>query len=253
MNPAEHSLILAYHSLSEGSSPLKTAPSVFREQMEWLAGNVHIVSLGEIAERLEVGQPLPKRSVALTFDDAFRDFYVHAAPVLRRLGFAATVFIPTAFCGKTNRWPGQPGWVDERPLMDWAQIAELAQQGIHFGSHSVTHPDLTRLSREEVERELRDSRAEIESRTGSPAMHFCYPYGRWSPAVRDVACGHYRAACTTSARTLTAAADRFALPRVDVHYVRQPARFRSLFSRRFVVYLGTRRLIRLLRGAPEGS
>ena len=253
MNSAENPLILSYHSVSDGSSPLKTPPALFREQMAWLAGNARVIPLGEIAERLEAGQPLPERSVALTFDDAFRDFYVHAAPVLSQLGFAATVFVPTSFCGKTNGWPGQPGWVDEQPLMDWVQISELARQGIRFGSHGVTHPDLTRMLPEEVERELRDSRSEIESRTGSPAMHFCYPYGRWNPAVQHVVRQHYRAACTTSARTLTAAADRFALPRVDAHYLRQPARFRSLFSRSFVVYLGARRLIRRLRGAPEGS
>jgi peptidoglycan/xylan/chitin deacetylase (PgdA/CDA1 family) len=253
MTSVKNPLILTYHSISEGRSPLKVPPGLFVEQMEWLKRNARVASLGEVIGALTQGRPLPERTVVLTFDDGFLDFYSHAAPAVRRFGFAATVFLPVAHCGKTNAWSGQPRWVDAQPLMDWKQIAELAEQGISFGSHSLTHPVLSELPGPEFEREIAESKREIEIRTGRPVEHFCYPFGRWNAAVRESVRRHYAGACSTAARILTPDADPYALPRVDAHYVRRVKCFRSLFTPRFRAYLAMRWFIRRLRGQPEGS
>jgi len=253
MTPAQDSLILTYHSVSEGRSPLQIRPGLFVEQMDWLKKNARVARLSEIVDALAQGRPLPERTVVLTFDDGYRDFYSHAVSALRRWGFPATVFLSTAHCGKTNAWPGQPQWVNALPLMDWKQIAELADQGISFGSHTVNHPVLTDLTAAEIEREIGQSKGEIEARTKRPADYFCYPYGRWNSAVRDIVRAHHRGACSTAARVLGPDADPYALPRVDAHYLRPATCFQSLFTRRFRVYLATRRLARRLRGQPEGS
>jgi peptidoglycan/xylan/chitin deacetylase (PgdA/CDA1 family) len=211
-----------------------------------------VVPLAEVVEGLTRHGSSPPRTLALTFDDGYRDFYTDAAPVLRRFRFAATVFLPTVYCGRTNRWPGQPEWVEEQPLLDWRQIGELAGQGIAFGAHGATHRDLTKLPGPEAEQEVLESKREIERRIGAPAEFFCYPYGRWNSAVRGLVTRHYRSACATVAGVVEPGADLFALPRVDAHYVRQPSLFRALFTGRFSVYVAGRRLIRRLRGQPEG-
>jgi peptidoglycan/xylan/chitin deacetylase (PgdA/CDA1 family) len=252
MSSGKNPVVLMYHSISVGSSPLKTSPALFLEQMEWLKRNASVVSLAELVASLEQATPLPPRAVVLTFDDGFSDFHSEAAPILKRLGLPATVFLPTAFCGKTNGWPGQPGWVEQQPLMGWEMIRELAEEGFTFGAHSVSHPVLTELSASDLERELVQSRSEVESRTGRKSEFFCYPYGRWNPGVREAVRQHYRGACSTAAGLVTADSDVLALPRVDAHYVRSPVCFRSVFSPAFRVYLGTRRLIRRVRRQPEG-
>jgi len=226
--------------------------TLFAEQMEWLKRNATVVVLAEVVATLAEHRPLPERGVVLTFDDGFHDFYTDAVPVLRRLGFPATVFLPTAYCGKTNAWPGQPSWVDEQALMNWRQICELAEEGIEFGAHSVTHPVLTELSAADAEREIAESKREIETRTARPVRFFCYPYGRWNPAVRELVQTHYRGACSTAAGMVSPDTDPFVLPRVDAHYVRTSLCFRSLFTWRFRAYLGARRLVRRLRRQPEG-
>ncbi len=251
--PAERPVILTYHSISEGTSPLKVSPSLFAEQMEWLAGNydLRVLSLGLfLDERLLV----PVREVVvLTFDDGYADFYTHAAPVLLKHKLPATVFLPTAYVGRTNAWPGQPAWVKEEPLMSWEQIKELAQAGIEFGSHTVNHPDLTSRSPAEIERELSESKREIEQRTDRRVEHFCYPYGKWNSPVRDATMRHYRSACSTIAGSVKPDADPYVLPRVDAHYVRNPRWFRAMFTRRFQAYINARRMIRRARGQPEGG
>ena len=249
---ASNPIILTYHSISSGPSPLKIPPSLFAEQLEWLKVNAQLVPLEQIVAALAAQEPLPERAVALTFDDGFQDFYSDAAPLLRHYDFPATVFLPVQFCGRTNAWPGQPSWVEKQPLMSWEQIQELAHQGIRFGAHGMTHRALTELTAEELESELAASKREITERTGHVAQFLCYPYGRWSPSVRAAAARHFAGACATSAGVVRADSDPYVLPRVDAHYVRTPALFRSLLTPGFPAYLALRRWVRRLRGQPEG-
>jgi peptidoglycan/xylan/chitin deacetylase (PgdA/CDA1 family) len=252
MAAAQFPVILTYHSISDGDSPIKISPALFADQMNWLQAHARVAPLGEVVAALVEHKPLPERTVVLTFDDGFQNFYFSAASVLRRLKFPATVFLPTAYCGRTNGWPGQPDWVREEPLMTWDQISELAREGISFGAHSVNHPMLTDISADEAEREIAGSKAQIEKGTAQLAEFFAYPYGRWNPAVREIVRRHYRGACSTAAGVLEPNADPFALPRADACYLRDPAWFRRLFTGPFLAYLATRRLIRRLRGQPEG-
>jgi peptidoglycan/xylan/chitin deacetylase (PgdA/CDA1 family) len=248
----QNPVILAYHSIGTRRPPLAVSSSLFAEQMEWLSHNARVAPLGEVVTALKRHDTPPAKTVALTFDDGFQDFYTDAAPQLRRWGFPATVFLPTAYCGRTSSWPGQPRWVDEKPLLNWQQIEELSREGIQFGSHSVTHPDMTALSDLAAEGEMIESKGEIESHTGIPAEFFCYPYGRWSTIVRNLVSRHFSGACSTGAGIVEPDADPFALPRVDAHYLRKPARFQSLFTRSFLSYISLRRTIRRLRRQPEG-
>jgi peptidoglycan/xylan/chitin deacetylase (PgdA/CDA1 family) len=252
MSAAQYPVILTYHSISDGNSPLKIPPALFVEQMEWLRENVKVAPLHEIITALVERRTLPERTVVLTFDDGYRDFYSVAAPVLRRLRLPAIVFLPTGHCGKTNDWPGQPASVAKEALLDWQQVAELVHQGFSFGAHGVSHAVLTDLPADLAEHEISASKAEIEERTLQPVEFFAYPNGQWSPAVRSLVQKHYRGACSTAAGVVETNADLFALPRADAHYVRQPAWFRALFTNRFLTYLATRRLIRKIRRKPEG-
>jgi peptidoglycan/xylan/chitin deacetylase (PgdA/CDA1 family) len=253
MSVAANPVILTYHSISHGRSPLKIAPSLFAEQMEWLKAHARVVPLSEIVEALHLGVGLPEHTVVLTFDDGFADFHTHAAPLLRRHEFPATVFLPTEWCGRTNAWPGQPAWVEEQPLLSWEQVHDLADEYLQFGAHGVSHADLTQLTPEACEHEITESKSALEDCTGFLARFFCYPYGRWNSGVREMVARHYQGACSTLAGSVDPQADVFVLPRVDAHYVRQANWFRALFTRRFAAYIAVRRAIRRLRRQPEGG
>src|SRR5712692_9384383 len=140
MGEDSYPVILTYHSIADGDSPLRIPPAFFSEQMAWLKEHVSVVPLARVVALLAAGRgTFPPRSVVLTFDDGFLDFAEHAAPLLRRLDLPATVFLPTRYCGRVSDWPGQPRWVQPQPVMDWAKIRELAAQGISFGAHSLSH------------------------------------------------------------------------------------------------------------------
>lgn len=251
MKPARP-IILTYHSISDGSSPLCIAPKLFAEQMEWLKSHAQVAPLSTVVETLAKKRAFPDNAVALTFDDGFLDFATHAAPVLRKHALPATVFLPTGWCGRTNAWPGQPDWVEPQPLMDWPKIIELSRQGTEFGGHSVSHPSLTDVPSSQVEVEVGECKRTIESHTGTAPRFFCYPYGKWNDSARRVVKQHFEGACSTAAGMVEPTSDVFSLPRVDAHYVKNPSWFRSMFTMRFRSYIAARRLVRRLRRQPEG-
>ncbi|HUN25886.1 MAG TPA: polysaccharide deacetylase family protein [Steroidobacteraceae bacterium] len=63
-----------------------------------------------------------------------------------------------------------------RPI-SWSQVAEMAAAGIEFGSHTVTHPNLTRLSDTELEWELAESKRVLETRLNGAVTALAYPIG----------------------------------------------------------------------------
>ncbi len=194
--------------------------------MAYLAGGGYrVLPLAELADRLAARAPLPDRAVVLTFDDGFRDNYEHAFPVLQRYAMPATIFLVAGYVG-TERLPvltGAP--VVPRPL-DWAQVREMHGRGIEFGSHTLTHPPLSRLPHDAAWREIRESRQVIEDHLGAPVRAFCYPRGDFDRAVKAmVREAGYRVACTTRPGVNAARSDPFALRRTYVGPHDTPAEF----------------------------
>jgi len=99
----------------------------------------------------------PEKFVVLTFDDGYLDFHSHAFPILRRYGFAATVFLPADHIDSLK--PGLRG----KQHLNWEEVHELAAQGITFGSHTCTHCLLRNLTMDEIKCELQKSKETIET------------------------------------------------------------------------------------------
>jgi peptidoglycan/xylan/chitin deacetylase (PgdA/CDA1 family) len=77
----------------------------FRRQMAWVSRGYRVLPLTEALDRLGAGT-LPRRSLALTFDDGYRNVVTNVFPVLKDLGLPATVFLVTAFVGSEEiLWP----------------------------------------------------------------------------------------------------------------------------------------------------
>jgi peptidoglycan/xylan/chitin deacetylase (PgdA/CDA1 family) len=101
----------------------------------------------------------PEPLMAITFDDGCQSFSEHAFPVLRDLGYQATVFVITAPAGSTDL-PFMKGKLH----LTWDQLGRLHESGVEIGAHTVTHPDLTRLDEAGIVAEFEGSRAAIADR-----------------------------------------------------------------------------------------
>jgi len=190
--------ILAYHQITKDDSPKDPsgfAVSVrqFERQMRYLHDHGYCcVPLMELLRPSRNKPSRRKRTFALTFDDGYEDFLTQAYPVLRRYGFTATVFLVTDRVGAQSDWEGEMG----TPLLTWEQVQALHEDGISFGSHSCTHPWLTRLSNEQLGHELIASKERMEAELGQEIPLLAYPYGESNSEIQRMAmAAGYRAAC----------------------------------------------------------
>lgn len=170
--------ILMYHSISETATDrLAVTPERFAFEMEYLHhGDFNVLSLEEACARIEAGRDL-RRTIAITFDDGYRDFLTTAVPILARYRFPATLFAVT---GHLSQHLGLP--VGPEPLMSPAELQEAASHGVAIGSHTVSHAELTKLAPEDLARELADSYAFV-AKLMNGFVPLAYPGGKFSDEV----------------------------------------------------------------------
>jgi peptidoglycan/xylan/chitin deacetylase (PgdA/CDA1 family) len=169
--------ILMYHSISDNlfgkSHPyyqINTSPEVFAKQMRWLRANGYrTLDLTQMWTAMESGQDLSK-TVVITFDDGYRDFYTDAFDAMRQCGFTATIFLAT------DRIKDSPVRIEGVDYLTWSEVSELHAAGIRFGSHTVTHPDLRSLGPDQIGYEVGYSKEVIEQKIGAPVESFSYPF-----------------------------------------------------------------------------
>lgn len=171
--------ILFYHRISTDRDELSVAPDRFDAQMTLLGERGYrVVDVETLGELLRSGT-VDERVIGLSFDDGYLDVVDNALPVLRRLGFRATVYVATGVIDGEARFAW---YAAQPPLISWEQACPLDAEGVlRFEPHTVTHPDLTRLSEEDARAEIEGSKQALEARLGRRATSFCYPAGRFGP------------------------------------------------------------------------
>ena len=213
--------VLLYHSVAEPVDPRfaewAVSPELFAAHMDALAREGYrALTVRELANRgFARGGAVPERTVAITFDDGFEDFYTAAWPDIERNGLTATVFVTTGRVGSTSRWLERQG-EGHRPLMSWSQITEISAAGIEVGAHGHTHVQLDTVrpscSRDEIERS-RDALAAVIG----PVASFAYPHGYHSRRVRrEVRRAGFASACAVTDGLASASDDPYALTRAVV-------------------------------------
>ena len=148
-----------------------------------------------LCELFEPSKNLPQKPVVITFDDSYESLYIHAFPLMREFGFRGTIFIVARYSGMMNTWDVNLGGKSFRHL-SWIQIRELYSAGFEMGSHTMTHPDLTRVSPNRLHTELKESKEILEDRIGKPIRFISFPYGRYNHRVVEACKQHgYVRAC----------------------------------------------------------
>lgn len=216
----------------------------------YLSGKLFARQMGELKEAgfetVELGtkpEGNGRREIVLTFDDGFCDVFENGLPILREHRFCGIQFLVSDLIGKTNEWQQRAGDVSE-PLMDDAQVQEWIATGQRIGSHTRTHPRLTRISRGEAREEIFSSKRALEDRFGLAIEHFCYPYGDCNEAVRDLVIeAGYKTACTTKAGVNRDGDSRFEMKRFT-------ARYRTRNLRAVIAWLG---LAKVQRSKPQAQ
>ncbi|HEY8678348.1 MAG TPA: polysaccharide deacetylase family protein [Candidatus Dormibacteraeota bacterium] len=167
--------VLMYHYIRVNPEPrdrtgyaLSVTPAVFHEQMDYLARNhFHVIPLATAVHAIRSNQALPPRSIVLTFDDGYADFFTKAIPEMRRYGFTATDYVV-------------PGLIGRPSFMSWSQVVSADRLGFTIAAHTMHHVPLARIARASAIAEMRQSKQVLEGMVGHPVIEFAYPYGSFN-------------------------------------------------------------------------
>jgi peptidoglycan/xylan/chitin deacetylase (PgdA/CDA1 family) len=206
--------VLMYHHVSPHPGLVTVSPSTFEAQMRHLArAGYTTLSADRFADFLRGESAVPRKSVLITFDDGYLDNYVHAFPVLERLGLHAVIFAVTGWIGdgpaRAHAGSGEtlPDCPNHRACMEsiaagrrdevmlrWSEIEAMRAAGtFEFHSHSHTHTRWDKLVADPAARRglLRDdlaaSRAALAERLGGASCHLCWPQGYYDADYQAVA------------------------------------------------------------------
>jgi peptidoglycan/xylan/chitin deacetylase (PgdA/CDA1 family) len=236
--------ILTYHSIDNSGSANSISPVLFSQHLRYLKEkNFTVITLSQGLKLLAGHEALYKK-VVLTFDDGYENFHSRAFPLLSQYHFPATVFVVARYVGREGTWEKKNRASAQR-LMNWSQVEKLSHSGIEFGSKSLTHRDLTRISIDEVREEVEESRTMIEEHVGKGVHIFSYPFGLYNSTVREMVRKHYDAAVGTNLAEASDKEDPYDLSRVDVHYIAH--HFELLGKAIATPYLAIRNTVRQIR------
>lgn len=206
--------ILMYHYVRAGipitdqlSYRLSVTPAVLEEQLKYLADNGYIaISLVDLDISLENRLPLPPKSVVLTFDDGYRDFYTSAFPLLKKYNLRAVSFYVVDYAN----YPG---------YMSWDMVKEIQASGlVDVESHTLSHSSLSKLDSGQKTKEIFESKKILEQKLEKKVNYFAYPYGDFDDSVVQlVQQAGYHLAFGTNSGTRHTRGEKFFLKRVAVN------------------------------------
>lgn len=214
--------ILLYHRVNDfADDPLTTRVRRFAEHMLVARRYYTVVQSASLVESVRSRRPLPSDTVAIHFDDCYRDVHTHAGPILRALGFPACSFIASGYVGMDRVFAhdmNTPPWALGNLHRD--DVQAWARAGFEIGSHTVNHVDLGQCGRETALAEVTDSKRELEAMTGGPIALFSYPFGRKSnisdEVIQLIEKAGYEAVFSAHGGYVTGRSNPFDLPRVGV-------------------------------------
>ena len=205
---ADQANVFIYHRFDDSRFPSTNISSRdFQSHLEILhRQDFTVLTLGQILDKIKHGESLPQRCAAITVDDAYRSFLTSGWPLLKSLGFPATLFVSTDLVGGGD-------------YLDWQELKTLRDEGVELGNHSASHAYLLDKTKDgdwatRVRQDIDRAQQAFSSNLGFKPRLFAYPYGEFSPRLAElVRQAGFDAAFGQQSGVLTPDQDFFRLPR----------------------------------------
>ena len=197
--------IFMFHEIGQGPNNLYVPEQDLERLMAYLSKEGYkSVTVSQLLDT-KLKRGADDKFVALTFDDGYASVYDKAFPILKKYNYTATVFIITDMVDKPNH-------------MTWQQLRKLLNEGIEVGSHSETHPYLSKLDSSSLKNQVAGSKQRLEQMLNNKVTAFCYPYGDFNDEIKEaVREAGYKLAVTVHTDISSKKDDLYQLPRINVY------------------------------------
>ena len=229
--------IITYHNVSEFPSERQipydnVSPSLFERHMSILSEEgYNVVHMGKMIKLLNSGN-IPPKTIAITFDDGFKNNYLNAVPILLDKGFKATFFIIAGSIGdkvpfRHLLWDDRAkSYVSEHPEsrlpMNAKELVELRTLGMEIGAHGLSHRSIGNLDSQSAWEEITNSKMVLEEHLKTPIHLFAYPFGArayndFNRATADMLKqAGFSGVCVSDIGSVGIDTDPYELPRIPI-------------------------------------
>jgi peptidoglycan/xylan/chitin deacetylase (PgdA/CDA1 family) len=208
--PCVHLPVLMYHHIqsrdaatADKQTNLTVYTDIFQSQMQYLKSkNYNVITMSDLINFFDAGTPILAKSVIITFDDGYQDFYTDAYPILSGLGLSATMFVPT-------------GLVQNPDYLTWDEISGMTSS-VLFANHTWSHKNV-QVSTSTMETEISTADTQLNDHGLDNPKVFAYPFGlETSQAENYLNSLGYKVAFTTISGSTLCKKQRFDLPRIRI-------------------------------------
>lgn len=200
--------VLLYHVVKpnpDPTNPWQLSLEEFEKHMAYLKENGYrTLTLKQYFNILNGKAAMPEKPILLTFDDNSNDFYPYVYPILQKYGMKATQFTVS-------------DWVNGSWNMTSSEILTVMENGVDIQNHTVTHPFLANLSKEEQYKEIHTATSVLMELTGKTTTAFAYPYGSYnSDTISLLSKLGFEGAFKVGGGVSTDKNNRYELPRIMI-------------------------------------
>jgi peptidoglycan/xylan/chitin deacetylase (PgdA/CDA1 family)/glycosyltransferase involved in cell wall biosynthesis len=180
--------ILLYHrvvkdNIKDSVVGIYVTEKIFEEQLEHLQkNNFKTITFIDVSKALKGDKTLSKKNIILTFDDGYEDNYTCAFPLLKKYDSTAVIFLVTG--QDSNTWDSGKNEPDAKLLSD-EHIKKMHEYGLEFGAHTLNHTNLTEVSKNQLLKEIYNSKIYICKELQIPVISFAYPYGECNKMAKE--------------------------------------------------------------------
>ena len=232
--------ILCYHSISNDQTIIDVTRRNFIEQLSYLMSIYEIVPLDKIVDYAQGKIELYRPSVAITFDDGYKDLYDNVLPTFRKFHIPAAVF---TVAEQSNIQRDEIE--NQKPLLSFDQMKALLKNGWTIGSHTKTHANLTTLPRYKCEDEIIGSKLILEDALNCRVDYFAFPKGLYDDSsIKICEQAGYKAAFSAEPDAIKVNGDKFKLPRISIDRTHTLLEFQAFFTHSGIFLLKSKSLLR---------
>lgn len=215
--------IFCYHSVAEDSGRFSVSFEDLKKQVNYLLSKFKQATLNDIKLHITGEKKITDPSFVLTFDDGYKDI-LQTKEYFKRLGVRPAIFI---LSDRNN--VAEKELEVKRKFLNNKEILKLREAGWEIGCHSATHADFSKLSEDDMKKEIIEAKRDLEKELGIPISYFSYPKGKYSPKILSaVSKAGYTLGVSMDDFYLDETTNLLALPRIGVDRTHTFREFKTL-------------------------
>lgn len=220
--------IFLHHRVNDFSKDVLTVdPRTFAAQLVAISKRYPFSSTADLVDRILSKKPLQPTTVAIHFDDCYRDILTNGAPIMKVLGIPACAFINTGFVDTGRSFPHDAAkYPFTYEMLRSSDVQAWSSLGFEVGAHTVNHVDLGKCTVEAASHEIVQCGQDLEKMVGKPVDLFSFPFGRLdnitAPTRRIIQTAGYIALFSAHGGHIGPRTNPYDIPRAGANYESSP-------------------------------